>query len=572
MRAALLSLTKHLCAAETIPPRVNWPKALAAVVAPHIAALVTIGWIERNAFALGLALLTWCFLNGVWLALLRRPALAAALSLIMIEALIVLSQFKINIQQMSVSFFDFLVVDADTISFLLMIFPVLRMGLIVGALVAAPLLVLLWRLDPFRLPRRSAMTLTMASLAGIIGLASAVPEHPWERFENVNYISNFTRSGVLSISALISHGWLETDGAMADPLATPPAAACEPEPRPPHIIMLLDESSFDITAAPGIKVPSGYRDHFRSYDGKQRSFLTEAHGGPTWYAEYNVLTGLSARSYGRFMFYVTRIAAGRVMRGLPASLSRCGYDTFTLYPAYGDFLSARRFQQGVGIRHFVDLKGMGVTSDMQPDKFFFDQALRTIESEHRKAPLFLFAYVAVNHFPWDWTFRPDLSPDWRPLGNDPEVDEYIRRQTMSARDYAEFLARLRRDFPTESFLLVRFGDHQPAISIKVLDPHQPFATIVERVMNYDPRYFTTYYAIDAVNFTPIDVASAVDTLEAAYLPLIVLEAAGLPLDPSFAEQKKILRRCNGLFHACAGGAEARRFNRMLIDAGLIKNL
>jgi hypothetical protein len=91
-------------------------------------------------------------------------------------------------------------------------------------------------------------------------------------------------------------------------------------------------------------------------------------------------------------------------------------------------------------------------------------------------------------------------------------------------------------------------------------------------MNYDPRYFTTYYAIDAVNFTPIDVASAVDTLEAAYLPLIVLEAVGLPLDPSFAEQKKILRRCNGLFHACARGAEARRFNRMLIDAGLIKNL
>ena len=124
MRAALLSLSKHLCAAETIPPRVNWPKALAAVVAPHIAALVTISWIERNAFAFGLALLTWCFLNGVWLALLRRPALAAALSLIMIEALIVLSQFKINIQQMSVSFFDFLVVDADTISFLLMIFPV----------------------------------------------------------------------------------------------------------------------------------------------------------------------------------------------------------------------------------------------------------------------------------------------------------------------------------------------------------------------------------------------------------------------------------------------------------------
>ena len=46
----------------------------------------------------------------------------------------------------------------------------------------------------------------------------------------------------------------------------------------------------------------------------------------------------------------------------------------------------------------------------------------------------------------------------------------------------------------------------------------------------------------------------------------------MPLDPSFAEQKRILQRCNGLFYLCADGAEARRFNRLLIDAGLIKRL
>ena len=53
---------------------------------------------------------------------------------------------------------------------------------------------------------------------------------------------------------------------------------------------------------------------------------------------------------------------------------------------------------------------------------------------------------------------------------------------------------------------------------------------------------------------------------------MVLESAGLPLDPSFAEQKKIFERCKGLFYSCADGAEARRFNRLLIDAGLIKGL
>jgi hypothetical protein len=52
----------------------------------------------------------------------------------------------------------------------------------------------------------------------------------------------------------------------------------------------------------------------------------------------------------------------------------------------------------------------------------------------------------------------------------------------------------------------------------------------------------------------------------------VLEAAGLPLDPTFAEQKRILQLCRGLFYRCHGGAEARRFNRLLINAGLIKGL
>src|SRR6202040_2711337 len=113
---------------------------------------------------------------------------------------------------------------------------------------------------------------------------------------------------------------------------------------------------------------------------------------------------------------------------------------------------------------------------------------------------------------------------------------------------------------------------QPDFSPSLIDPTLDDSEIAQRLMAYDPRYFTTYYAIDAVNFKPVDVSSALDTLEGPYLPLVVQEAAGLPLDPSFAEQKKILQRCNGLFYACAGGAEARRFNRLLINAGLIKGL
>ena len=86
--------------------------------------------------------------------------------------------------------------------------------------------------------------------------------------------------------------------------------------------MLLDESSFDVTAAPGVKVPPGYSDYFRSIDGNRRTLVAEATGGPTWYTEFNVLAGMSARSFGDLKFYVTRIAAGRVTRGLPQEIGR----------------------------------------------------------------------------------------------------------------------------------------------------------------------------------------------------------------------------------------------------------
>jgi hypothetical protein len=176
----------------------------------------------------------------------------------------------------------------------------------------------------------------------------------------------------------------------------------------------------------------------------------------------------------------------------------------------------------------------------------------------------------MNHFPWDYRYRPDRLADWKGLGNGFEVDEYLRRQEISAREYRQFKALLAREFPQEKFLLVRFGDHQPRFAKHVLEPGLGRAAVAQRILQFDQRYFTTYYAIEGLNFAPAELASALDPLDAPHLPLVVLEAAGVPLDASFREQRKILQRCNGMFYLCADGAEARRFNRLLIDAGLLK--
>ncbi len=542
------------------------------IAALHIAALI-IGFLsEYEFFHLALFVLAWALLNFLFLMVLRRPAISAALSLALVCGIIEMSQFKWGITYMTATFLDLLVIDTDTFAFLIQIFPRLRWWIAGGFIVGIPLAVMLWRYDRFRVRRWISLAGAALCLAAIIPMSFAKPEEGWEPFQGVNHISNFTRSGVFAVSQLMATGWLEAATHVADPVPMTSATACKPARKLPNIIVVLDESSFDAANAPGIKLPEGYARHFTSFDGKKRLLEVESTGGPTWYAEYNLLAGLSARSYGKLKYYLTRIAAGHITRGLPNALKKCGYDTYSLYPALGDFLSARRFQTALGIDHFIDQHGMGADVEMHPDSFFYDQTAKLFAKRADEKPLFVFTYLTANHFPWTVDYHPELTPDWKAPDNTPEIDEYLRRQIMSANDYRAFVARLKREFPGEQFLIVRFGDHQPAISSKLLEPNAESKTVARKMMDYDPLYFTTYYAIDAVNFDPVDASAALGRLEGAYMPLMIQELAGVPLDPSFVEQKKIMQRCAGKFYTCNGGAEARRFNRLLIDAGLIKGL
>jgi hypothetical protein len=566
MPPAVLFLRNRLVAATAD----RWyAGAVGLLVAIHLAAFGLLFWFESDLDAQAAFLLAWGFLNFLWLALLRRPVTSAALSLSMLVVLIALSQFKHSVLMMTVTFVDLMIIDLATFSFLMTIIPGLAWKVALAVVLAIALLVLAWQIEPFRVRRSIAAAGCVLSLVALAALSFALPLDREGEFHRHQFVSKFARSGVVAAVDLMTRGVLEADPAVADRLPEANGGTCTAGRKPPHIVMVFDESSFDVTMMPNVKVPPNYRDRFRSSDGKTRSFVVEGAGGPSWYTEYNVLSGLSVRSYGRFADSATRLAAGRIKRGLPHVLRDCGYKTYSLYSWFGAFVGARGFQTTAGIEHFLDAKQLR-TGPADTDSFYYNHAARVIAQERNNGPVFVFVYLATNHFPWDYRYRPDLLPDWVNPGNPYEVDEYLRRQEMSVRDYAQFKERLRREFPDEQFYLVRFGDHQPKFAKQLMEPALDQAEVAQRILQRDPRYFTTYYATEGVNFRPVDLSSALDTLDAPYLPLVVLEGAGVPLDPTFAEQKKILNRCRGLFYLCADGAEARRFNRLLIDAGLIQ--
>src|SRR5258706_10413124 len=249
---------------------------LLAVAAPHLAALAVMLQTETDFGSRTGFLLSWGIRNFFWVALLRRPALSGRLPLTVVVALILLSRLKHDIVQMTANFVDLMVIDRDTAAFLFTIFPNLRWSVIGTAFVIIPSMYALWWLDPFRIRRLPALACMLACLAALVGYSFAWPDEAWRSYYDDGYLSKFSRSGVTAVSDFINYVFMESDAIATDRLKVPLLDSCHPAGRPPNIIMINDEPSFDIRQAAGIKVPPGYGSHFKSFDGNERQFLAES--------------------------------------------------------------------------------------------------------------------------------------------------------------------------------------------------------------------------------------------------------------------------------------------------------
>lgn len=258
----------------------------------HLAAFAILLATEDNIVSQMAFALAWGLLNCLWLVLLHRPALAGALSLVSIVTLILLSQLKHSVLFMTVNFVDLMIIDWDTIGFLLTVMPGLGRNLLVALGIALPAMVACWWLDPLRVRRLTAAAGFAGCLAGLSALSVAVPSNPEYEFYSGQYVSKFARSGVTAVGDYLVRGFFDSDARIVAHLNPAPEATCRPQRKPPHIVMVFDESSFDATNLPGTRVAPDYRHHFASFDGKNRALVVEGAGGPSWFTEYNVLTGL----------------------------------------------------------------------------------------------------------------------------------------------------------------------------------------------------------------------------------------------------------------------------------------
>ncbi|MFN3744401.1 MAG: sulfatase-like hydrolase/transferase [Hyphomicrobiaceae bacterium] len=505
--------------------------------------------------------------------LTRRLLLAVVLVAAQVALVTTISSLKLKYMNMVLHAYDiaYYLMSSTNLSFLVTNYggPVLA-ALVVG-LMAVFLAVVAWRIDPVRVPRSLAAILLLVCACGATAAALSVGERRHSLFQyRAMYVSSFYRSWAETIETLMRGQLMEAAAASAELRMPPiqPKVSCTPAHEPPHVILIHHESAVQPSLFPALEYDRQLDDFFRSDDGRTYRLRVESYGGASVLTEFSVMTGLSTYSFGGMRLFVQRLMSGKISETLPNILAKCGYRNVMFYPMLRTFTGAERFFTSVGITDLRDARDQGATRANERDRFYYENALEEI-ARHlatSRAPLFTFIETMAGHWPFDHPYEPHMNLPGGGPGTHPEMHEVLRRLWLSRLDYQHLVGELERRFPTERFLIVRYGDHHP-MATRVLLGFSDETEAEDVLVTRGSIGYQTFFAINGVRFEPR--FSSPEILDVPYLGTVLLEAAGLPLSDAHASRKRLKLLCDGLWFDCPKREHILSFHRQLLDVGLV---
>jgi hypothetical protein len=558
--------------AARVPPAVAW--AIAAIAALAVGRYL---WTTEASLSTMIHAGSVCLAFAALMSCLTRRLLPAVVALPALVAIVIAAQtVKSRETNMLLHAYDLVLALGSPAAALRLACAYPGYTLLFAAGLAAALLAagLARRMDRTVIGRRHAAIACAAFAATAVLAARASEERPHTLYYFWNiHLSSFFLSWPETLEALGRRSLIE---AARQPTGEPRLAipaSCEPSRRPPHILLIHQESVVPPSLFPSLGYDPSLDALFRSIDGRQRTLRVETYGGASWLTEFSVLTGLSARSFGGMRQLVQPVMAGKVRDTLPDALARCGYRNVLLYPMLRSYTGAGRFFPAVGIPEVLDARDQKAKAHNERDRFYYANALDEIGRHVAVSgrPLFLYIQTSATHWPYTVTFAPEADVPGGAPGTHPEMHEYLRRLALARIDYAELRDSLARRFPGEPFLIVRYGDHQPTATRTLLG-FGAEADIEDVMRRADPAAFLAYYAIDAVGFQPAARPADLQALDVPYLGVVLLEAAGLPLSDAFRERRRLMAVCGGRYHDCPDRQQILRFHRRLIESGIIDAL
>ncbi|MEP6897735.1 MAG: LTA synthase family protein [Rhodanobacter sp.] len=441
-------------------------------------------------------------------------------------------------------------------------YPHLR-GLAVIVCILVPLLLwILWHCDSSLFARMRTDSGILLRLAGVVlGMAAfwfcLMPAGPfaavykkglWNQLSDTAHLTNFfstihnseVQMPVMSSDLDGERNWASTS-----------SSAIASSNVHPDIIQVLEESTFDPSNFTGCNVAQ-CRVRMMQPDAYTRAhgpLRTHTFGGGTWAAEFTVMTGMPQDIFGSAGMYAPFVLAPRVQDSLPRLLQRLGYQTIAVYPVGGGFLNARNAYRSYGFDKFYDIKDLGLVMWHTSDAQIFAAAKRVYDREKKPGqPVFMMVLTMEQHGPHDSKSLDSLpAPFNQKLLPDLPADQQLNLTTYLARlqDSDQGMTQLENDFlhREQPTVLVHFGDHQPS-----------FGNLISRMPRTLPAELLpfkdnlTYFMLKN-NFAGPALPSY-PMLDIAYLPSMVLQAAGLPEDPYFSALTAMETRCQGRYSDC----------------------
>jgi len=444
---------------------------------------------------------------------------------------------------------------------------------VLAAVVAAIILAALtWRFDTAR-PARLASGLTLLAVIGMAGAFESQASAENTPFRFLNDGNSFVSAFYLS--------WSETWGTLMRGQLMEAAAQtelpdfisdpkCTPATKPPHIVLIHQESLVPPSLFPRLEYDHALDRFFLSDDGALHKLRVETYGGASWVNEFALLTGISTKAFGDMRMFVHVLMGGRLRETLPQTLAKCGYRTLMLFPMKKGYLSLDRFYRSIGFTEILDRRDQGAPTIRERDRFYFQNALEAMDRHFKSSdrPLFVYIQTMASHGPYDSAYMPEENLPGGGPGTSAEMSEYLRRATMAQRDGVFLMDEIKRRFPNEPILVVRYGDHQPSAT----------RDIINDVWGDDspdvgpdgsPGPFITFYAIQGSNLA-VPPLPAYDPLDIAYVGTVMLEAAGLPLSAAQRERKRLMVACEGRYFGCEPRSQILAFHRRLINSGFVQ--
>ncbi len=330
--------------------------------------------------------------------------------------------------------------------------------------------------------------------------------------------------------------------------------------RPADIVVFLQESQFNPEAISGCPAALCALDAFRGRDETVAHGPLQVHtfGGGTWKSEFAFQTGVPHAAFGPAGEFVTFNVAPGTHRSFVRSLKAAGYRTVALYPTRGGMMNGRAAYAAYGFDAFYDASEQGLSGDYDtPDALVHAAARKVLAGErHRDQPVFLFVLTIFNHA------EHGVRMERVPARLISEASKAFG-STAEAQSVADYLWRT-KEFERELNLtreavlnahrpavLAWFGDHQPpfANAVTLRQRMQSLPTAAGRV----PTRYQTWYEVTSNRRRPNEerAARAVDIV---FLPGLLAQAAGAPLDDWLAANVWARGQCGGLLEACQAPA------------------